>query len=50
MKSLPALGMKQFASVEDGDLGPVKYKFSSPNIFKIKHKILVNFSVGTQNA
>ena len=42
--------MKQFASVEESSQGLVKYKFTFPNIFKIKEKILAIFSVGSHTA
>ena len=42
--------MKQVARVEESNQDLVKYKFSFPNTFKIKDKILINFSVASRKA
>ena len=41
-------GWNRFASVEQSNYGLVKYKFSILNIFKIKDKILLHYSVASQ--
>ena len=49
MKSLPILKMKQVFQCERKRLRAGKIQIFFPNIFKIKDKILVNFSVASEN-
>ena len=51
IKSLPTLGVNQVCQCGRKRLrsGLVKYKFFFQIIFKLKEKILVNFSMASQN-
>ena len=48
MKSLPTLEIKQVFRCERKRLGSGEIQFFCPNIFKIKEKFSINFSVASQ--